>query len=193
LYSDINRPGNKMSIESVLEGCRSNDRKAQEMLYRSFSSKMMAVCLRYANSRFEAEDMLQQGFIKVFRNIEQFAAKGSLEGWVRRIMVNTAIELSRKNINFQDIDEVKESSLSVSQLFEIDGLEVKDLLKMIQELAPGYRLVFNMYAIEGFSHKEIARALNISENASKSQLSRARMRLQERIKLMEGEVNGIRS
>src|SRR5690606_32509980 len=182
-----------MNNESFLEGCRLNDRKAQEMLYRSFSSKMMAICSRYASSQFEAEESLQLGFIKVFKNINQFANKGSLEGWVRRIMVNTAIELSRRSIILQDIDEVKESAIVDSQLFEIDNLEVKDLLKMIQELAPGFRLVFNMYAIEGFSHKEIAEALNISESASKSQLSRARVRLQEKIKIMEGEVNGIRS
>jgi len=182
-----------MNSESFLEGCRLNDRKAQEMLYRSFSSKMMAVCLRYASSQFEAEDILQMGFIKVFKNINQFANKGSLEGWVRRIMVNTAIEFSRKSVILQDIDAVNESTIIDSQLFEINELEVKDLLKMIQELAPGYRLVFNMYAIEGFSHKEIARALDISESASKSQLFRARMRLQEKIKIMEGEINGIKS
>jgi len=182
-----------MNSESFLEGCRLNDRKAQEMLYRSFSSKMMAVCLRYASSQFEAEDILQMGFIKVFKNINQFANKGSLECWVRRIMVNTAIEFSRKSVILQDIDAVNESTIIDSQLFEINELEVKDLLKMIQELAPGYRLVFNMYAIEGFSHKEIARALDISESASKSQLFRARMRLQEKIKIMEGEINGIKS
>lgn len=182
-----------MNNESFLEGCRLNDRKAQELLYRSFSSKMMAICLRYASSQFEAEEILQLGFIKVFKNINQFANKGSLEGWIRRIMVNTAIELSRRGIILLDIEEVKESTIVDSQLFEIDNLEVKDLLKMIQELPPGFRLVFNMYAIEGFSHKEIAEALNISESASKSQLSRARVRLQEKIKIMEGEVNGIRS
>jgi RNA polymerase sigma factor (sigma-70 family) len=181
-----------MNIESFLEGCRLNDRKAQEMLYRSLSSKMMGVCLRYASSQFEAEEILQIGFIKVFKNINQFAEKGSFEGWIRRIMINTAIEQSRKRIIFQDIDEIEENTVLNSQWFEIDSLEVRDLLKMVQELALGYRLVFNMYVIEGFSHKEIALALDISESASKSQLFRARVRLQEKIKLMEGQVNGIK-
>jgi RNA polymerase sigma factor (sigma-70 family) len=181
-----------MNIESFLEGCRLNDRKAQEMLYRSLSSKMMGVCLRYASSQFEAEEILQIGFIKVFKNINQFAEKGSFEGWIRRIMINTAIEQSRKRIIFQDIDEIEENTMLNSQWFEIDSLEVRDLLKMVQELALGYRLVFNMYVIEGFSHKEIALALDISESASKSQLFRARVRLQEKIKLMEGQVNGIK-
>jgi len=181
-----------MDVERFLEGCRANDRKAQEMLYRSLASKMMAVCLRYANSQFEAEEILQAGFIKVFKNINQFAQKGSFEGWVRRIMVNTAIEACRKITILQNIDEVNESEISASQSFEIDQMEVRDLLKIIQELAIGYRLVFNMYAIEGFSHKEIAEKLNISESSSKSQLSRARIRLQEKIKKMERELNGIR-
>jgi RNA polymerase sigma factor (sigma-70 family) len=181
-----------MNIESFLEGCRLNDRKAQEMLYRSLSSKMMGVCLRYASSQFEAEEILQIGFIKVFKNINQFAEKGSFEGWIRRIMINTAIEQSRKRIILQDIDEIEENTMLNSQWFEIDSLEVRDLLKMIQELALGYRLVFNMYVIEGYSHKEIALALDISESTSKSQLFRARIRLQEKIKLMEGQVNGIK-
>jgi len=154
---------------------------------------MMAVCLRYANSQFEAEEILQAGFIKVFKNISQFAEKGSFEGWVRRIMVNTAIESCKRSITLQNIDDVSEVEFTYSQSFEIDQLEVKDLLKMIQELATGYRLVFNMYAIEGYSHKEIAKKLNISESSSKSQLSRARIRLQEKIKKMEGEYNGIKS
>src|SRR3546814_579342 len=110
-----------MNTESFLEGCRLNDRKAQEMLYRSFSSKMMGVCLRYSSSQFEAEDILQMGFIKVFKNINQFANKGSLEGWIRRVMVNTAIEFSRKSVILQDIDAVNESTILDSQLFEIDG------------------------------------------------------------------------
>lgn len=182
-----------MNIEGFLEGCKVNDRKSQELLYRSFASKMMAVCLRYANSQFEAEEILQAGFIKVFKNISQFAEKGSFEGWVRRIMVNTAIESCKRSITLQNIDDVSEVEFTYSQSFEIDQLEVKDLLKMIQELATGYRLVFNMYAIEGYSHKEIAKKLNISESSSKSQLSRARIRLQEKIKKMEGEYNGIKS
>ena len=169
-----------------------NDRKSQEALYLALASKMMAVCLRYSNSQFDAEEILQAGFIKVFNSIHHFAGLGSFEGWVRRIMVNTAIESSRNRRVFQNIDDISESEYSDFNGFEIDQLEVKDILTMIQGLSIGYRLVFNMYVIEGYTHKEIAEALNISESASKSQLSRARVRLQEKIKKMEGGLNEIR-
>src|SRR5690606_3309735 len=112
-----------MDIDRFLEGCKSNDRKAQEMLYRSLASKMMAICLRYAHSQFEAEEILQAGFIKVFKNINQVADIGAFEGWIRRIMVNTAIESYRTNVHFQNIDEVKETDFAGSQSFEIDQLE----------------------------------------------------------------------
>ena len=181
-----------MEIEYFIEGCRLNNPKAQEGLYLALASKMMAVCLRYTNSQFDAEEILQTGFIKVFKNINQFAGVGSFEGWIRRIMVNTAIESCRNRTLFQSIDDINEVVFSNTHSFEIDQLEVNDLLKIIQSLAIGYRLVFNMYAIEGYSHKEIAKALNISEGSSKSQLSRARMRLQEKIKKMEGGLNEIR-
>ncbi|WP_118193317.1 RNA polymerase sigma factor [Albibacterium indicum] len=182
-----------MDLESLLAGCIENDRKAQEMLYQSIAPKMMTVCLRYADSQYEAEEILQVGFIKLFNGIRTFAGKGSFEGWVRRIFVNTAIEMCRKKTSVKSVDAVDGEEQVFLQSFDSDRVTIQELLDMIQELPAGYRLVFNMYSIEGFSHKEIADRLNISEGASKSQLSRARARLQEKMKIIEREVDGIKS
>lgn len=174
------------TVDSLLDGCKSGDRKAQESLYKALASKMMAVCMRYAKDSFEAEDILQMGFIKVFRKVSEFRSDGSFEGWIRRIMVNTAIETYRKNLrslNVVDIDEVYDQPQST---FDMGKLELNDLMKLVQQLSNGYRIVFNMYAIEGYSHKEIAKELGISEGASKSQLSRARAILKDKIIKMEG-------
>lgn len=174
------------TIDSLLEGCKKGDRKAQESLYKALASKMMGVCMRYAKDTFEAEDILQMGFVKVFQKVSEFRSDGSFEGWIRRIMVNTAIETYRKNLrslNVVDIDEVYDQPQST---FDMGKLELNDLMKLVQQLSNGYRLVFNMYAIEGYSHKEIAKELGISEGASKSQLSRARAILKDKIIKMEG-------
>lgn len=137
--------------------------------------------MRYAKDRTDAEDIVQTGFFKVFTQIESFRGDGSFEGWIRRIMVNTAIEAYRKSGRSVQVSELAEAD-SPSHGVVIDTLECEDLLAIIRTLPPGYRMVFNMYAIEGYSHKEIAEALHISEGASKSQLSRARSWLQEKIK-----------
>jgi RNA polymerase sigma factor (sigma-70 family) len=174
------------TIDSLLEGCKKCDRKAQESLYKTLASRMMGVCIRYAKDTNEAEDVLQMGFVKVFQKVSEFRGEGSFEGWIRRIMVNTAIESYRKNLrnlNVVDIDEVYDQPQST---FDMNGLELKDLLKLVQQLSNGYRLVFNMYVIEGYSHKEIAGQLGITEGASKSQLSRARAILKNKIIKMEG-------
>lgn len=176
----------KFTIDNLLEGCKQGDRKSQEMLYKKLASKMLGVCTRYAKDSFEAEDMLQMGFVKVFQKVVDFRSDGSFEGWIRRVMVNTAIEVYRKNqrmLNVVDIDEVYDAPQTT---FDMNGLELKDLLTLIQQLSAGYKLVFNMYVIEGYSHKEIAGQLGISEGASKSQLSRARAILKEKIIKMEG-------
>lgn len=182
-----------MNLESLLEGCIKNDRKAQEMLYRAFAPKMMTVCLRYADSQFEAEEIMQLGFIKVFKNISSFAGKGSFEGWMRRIIVNTAIEACKKQTFITSIDTLDNEGQLSLQTIDSDRATVTELMEMIHELPAGYRLVFNMYSIEGFSHKEIAERLNITEGASKSQLSRARARLKQKIKIIERELHGIKS
>jgi RNA polymerase sigma factor (sigma-70 family) len=146
---------------------------------------MLGVCMRYAKDKFEAEDMMQVGFVKVFQKVSEFRGEGPFEGWIRRIMVNTAIEVYRKNqrmLNVVELDEVIESPQTT---FDMSGLEVKDLMKLVQQLSPIYRVVFNLYAIEGYSHKEIAEQLGITEGASKSQLSRARAMLREKLTKVE--------
>lgn len=183
-----------MNLESVLEGCINNNRKAQEMLYRDYAPKMMTVCLRYATSPYEAEEILQEGFIKVFTKIRSYANTGSFEGWVRRVIVNTAIEFCKNKTILKQIDSLDPEDIADLQIIEdSDRISEKELLGMIRDLPAGYRLVFNMYTIEGFSHKEIASTLNISEGASKSQLSRARAKLQEKLKITERELHGIKS
>jgi RNA polymerase sigma-70 factor (ECF subfamily) len=172
-----------MNSESdLIEGCIRGDRKMQHELYERFAPKMYGVCLRYAANAEEAEDILQEGFIKVFRKIGSYRGEGSFEGWIRRIFVNTAIEQFRKKTYLQPITEQEESTIEGKYISVLDNLGEKDIIKLIQQLSPGYRTVFNMYVIEGFTHKQIAEALNISEGTSKSQLSRAKLILQDLVK-----------
>lgn len=171
-------------MEHLVAGCKQGDRKAQEALYKQLSAKMMGVCMRYAANSTDAEDILQMGFIKMFQKISDFKNEGSFEGWVRRIMVNTAIELYRKNVRSLHTVEL-EGVVVVDTTNSLSQLAVKDLMHLVQNLPDGYRMVFNLYAIEGYSHKEIAEQLGISEGGSKSQLSRARIYLQEKIRKLE--------
>jgi RNA polymerase sigma factor (sigma-70 family) len=176
------------TIEDLLKRCKAGERKAQEMLYKQFAAKMLGVCMRYATDKMEAEDMLQNGFIRVFQKISDFRGDGSFEGWVRRIMVHSSIEYYRKHhkmLQVVDIDE-RSNEPSVNPVAAAN-LDAKDLLLLIQKLSPGYRMVFNLYAIEGYSHKEIASIVGITEGASKSQLSRARTILKEQIANSEGK------
>lgn len=166
----------------LINGCIEGNRKMQEELYQRFSPKMYAVCLRYASSTEEAQDILQEAFIKVFRKIGSFRGDGSFEGWIRRIFVNTAIEHFRRRRYLQPVTEREENTIEGKSINALDGLAEKDILALIQELSPGYRTVFNMYVIEGYSHKEIGEMLGISEGTSKSQLSRAKVILQEMVK-----------
>ncbi len=179
------------TIAELLKRCLLGERKAQEMLYKQFASKMLGVCTRYATDRMEAEDMLQNGFIKVFKNLKDFRGEGSFEGWMRRIMVHCSIEYYRKHhkmIQIADVSELSnEPSVNPAVLANMD---VNDMLGLIQRLSPGYRLVFNLYAIEGYSHKEIAEIMGITEGASKSQLSRARAILKEQVLKMENKGYG---
>ena len=154
----------------------------QEEMYRRFSPRMYAVCLRYAGNAEEAEDILQEGFIKIFKKLDSFRGEGSFEGWVRRIFVNTAIEQFRRKRYLQPVTEREENTIEGKSLSALDGLAEKDILALIKELSPGYRTVFNMYVVEGYTHKEIADMLGISEGTSKSQLSRAKVILQEMVK-----------
>ena len=169
-----------MSDDELVERCLKNDVKAQKILFQRFAPKMMGVCLRYSNSTVDAEDMLQDGLIKVFEKLNMYSGKGSFEGWIRRIIVNTALDTIRKNKKMKfntSIDEV-EFSLKKEQ-YIIENLTAIELMKILQTIPLGYRTVFNLYAIEGFSHKEIAEDLGITVSTSKSQLSRARVVLKD--------------
>ena len=166
----------------LINGCKEGNRRMQEEMYRRFSPRMYAVCLRYAGNAEEAEDILQEGFIKIFKKLDSFRGEGSFEGWVRRIFVNTAIEQFRRKRYLQPVTEREENTIEGKSLSALDGLAEKDILALIKELSPGYRTVFNMYVVEGYTHKEIADMLGISEGTSKSQLSRAKVILQEMVK-----------
>ncbi|MCX2480904.1 RNA polymerase sigma factor [Pedobacter sp. MC2016-15] len=174
------------TINDLMEGCKAGNRKMQELLYRQTSSKLLLVCMRYARDRMEAEDVLQLGYVKIFQKINEYRGDGSFEGWMRKVMVNCAIESYRKNLRTLNIVPIEEGYEQPSTGFDFSRLGMQDLLSLIQKLADGYRIVFNMYIIEGYSHKEISASLGISESASKSQLSRARAILKEEISKMEG-------
>lgn len=167
--------------KDIIKGCCEGSSAAQKVLYKSLCSKMFAVCIRYTNDYHSAEDVLQDGFIKVFKNIDKYRGDGSFEGWVRRIFVNTSIEYYRKKVNMYAVTEIESDHIKTYDGDVVDLLQEADLLKLIGELSPGYKMVFNMYVIEGYSHKEIGELLNISEGTSKSQLSRARFLLQEKV------------
>ena len=168
-----------MTDEQIVKGCIEKNAIAQKNLYEKFVRKMMGVCLRYCDSTEEAEDVVQNGFISVFDNIESFKGTGSLEGWVRKIMVNTALTNIRKNKKLKQNIELDSVEFMIPSNSYSESLEAKDLLKIIQTLPIGFKTVFNLYAIEGYSHKEIGEMQNISEGTSKSQYSRAKAHLQK--------------
>jgi RNA polymerase sigma-70 factor (ECF subfamily) len=170
------------SIENIIKGCCRKDPRAQKLLYEQFSGQMFGVCLRYSGSAEDAQDVLHEGFLKIFEKIKQYKFKGSFEGWVRKIMVNTALEKFRNQYKVISIQDGVYEYDSRGSDDLTDNMTVRELMAMVQDLSPQYRTVFNLYAIEGYSHKEISELLNISEGTSKSNLSRARIILQEKVK-----------
>jgi RNA polymerase sigma-70 factor (ECF subfamily) len=177
----------------LISGCLEGDRRMQEIMYNRFSPRMYAVCLRYAANATEAEDILQEGFIKVFKKLDTFRSEGSFEGWVRRIFVNTAIEHFRRKKYLMPVTEKEENTIEGKYISVLDELAERDILALVQELSPGYRTVFNMYVVEGYTHKEIADILGISEGTSKSQLSRAKVILQNMVKTFIDKHRGMKS
>ena len=173
----------------ILEGCIAGKRKFQYMLYKKYAATMLAVCNRYCSNRMEAEDVLQEGFLKVFLHISGYRGEGSLEGWIKRIMINHALTAFRKNkqIPFQeDIEKIDETEITdnTEESFPAEPIPAEILFSLIQSLPQGYRMVFNMYVLEEYSHKEIAEILNISENTSKTQLMKARRLLRKKLNEM---------
>jgi len=171
-----------ISESDLIKGSIAGDRRMQEELYRRFAPKMYAVCLRYANNTDDAQDLLQEGFIKVYKNLHRFRAEGSFEGWVRRVFVNTSIEhFRKKSAQLSSVSEKEENTIEDADITALDSLAEKDIINIVQELSPGYRTVFNLYVVEGYSHKEIGELLGISEGTSKSQLARAKSILQKKV------------
>lgn len=170
------------ALEILIKDCVAGKRKAQQQLFNLYSDDMYGVCLYYSKDYTEAEDTLHEGFMKVFQKIEQFKFKGSLAGWIRRVMINTALEKFRKQNQLYALGDEFESNEDIQQENVISDLSAQDLIELIRELTPKYRMVFNLYAIEGYSHKEIGEMLGISEGTSKSNLARARYILQKKVK-----------
>jgi RNA polymerase sigma-70 factor (ECF subfamily) len=173
-------------LNILLRECKRGKSASQEELYRRFASAMYGLCLQYASNEDDAKDILQEGFIKIFTKLDQVKNPAALPGWIRRVMINTALEKYRSQVILQRIDEVKEEHDEISGNEALDTLTCDELVELIQTLTPRYRIVFNLYAIEGYSHQEISEELGISIGTSKSNLSRARVILQEKIITLYG-------
>lgn len=169
-----------MTEEVLLQGCLKNDATAQQELYHRYSPKMLSVCYRYAKNREDAEDMLQEGFIKVFSQIIKFEYRGSLEGWILRIIVHTCINHLKKNKKFNEhVDLAYAGNIVIREDYIPSMIQAKQIVETIRTLPIGYRTVLNLYAIEGYSHKEIGQLLDIEESTSRSQYTRAKNMLEE--------------
>lgn len=169
-----------MTEELLIQGCRENQPSAQEAMYKRFSARMLGVCYRYSKNQEDAEDMMQEGFIKVFSQIHQFKGEGSLEGWIRKIIVHTCINHLKKNKKFSDsVSLIYASDVRVKDSSIPSVMQAKQVVECIRKLPIGYRTVLNLYAIEGFSHKEIGIILEIEESTSRSQYARAKAMLEE--------------
>ncbi|MCB4798374.1 RNA polymerase sigma factor [Neotamlana laminarinivorans] len=168
-----------MSLNQLIQNCKNNNTKAQSEIYKLFSSKLFALCLKYSRNYAEAEDNLQDAFLTIFKKIDQYKNKGSFEGWLKRITINTALQRYRNEKVFDIINEnnIEDETIEIDE----DSVSLDYLLKIIQELPDRYRLVFNLYVLDGYSHKEIAKLLNINIGTSKSNLARARQILKNTI------------
>jgi RNA polymerase sigma factor (sigma-70 family) len=170
----------KLNIQHLIKGCIEGDRNAQRKLYEYYYGKMMVICLRYCVNRDDAVEILNSGFLKIFNKIETYNPEtGKFESWIKRIMINTAIDRYRKEIKKKQTIELDHAQQVNNPGNAIESMNVEDILKAVQKLTPVYRTVFNLFVVEGYSHKEIAEKLNISEGASKSNLSKARRNLKK--------------
>jgi RNA polymerase sigma factor (sigma-70 family) len=172
-----------MNEEHIIEGCIRHNRKAQQMLWEKYSAYLLGICLRYSSDRPEAEDMLQEALLKIYFNIGDYSGTGSFKGWLRKIAINCAITYYHKNLRHKHYVEIDDYvSLETGEAgFEEDLYTAEELFKVLNELPPGYRMVFNLYTVEGYKHREIAEMLGIDVNTSKSQYSRARAILRKKL------------
>lgn len=178
--------------EELIDGCAREDRHMQYLLYQKYSSQMYLVCLRYCKMQQEAEDVLQEGFIKVFNHIKSFRKESSLFYWIKRVIINTALNHQRNKLYMYPMVDVGELRRFSDAPDTLAGLQLEDLLGLIQDLPSGCRTIFNLYAIEGFKHHEIAEMLKITEGTSKSQYARAKQLLQEKLEKLESTNYGSR-
>ena len=177
-----------MNEQQLINGCKKGDRRSQQLLYETYARKMMGVCLRYVNDRETARDVVQDGFVKVFTSMDSYEGHGSFEGWMRKIFVNQALEHLRKNDVLRDADDLEGTSQTVcAEGSVLADLSAADLMRLVQELPDGFRVVFNLFGIEGYSHKEISQMLGITESTSRSQYTRAKQLLQRKVKLLFGK------
>ncbi|WP_298755313.1 RNA polymerase sigma factor [uncultured Psychroserpens sp.] len=176
-----------MSLEQLIERCKKNDAQAQSQLYKLYASKLFSICLKYSRNYAEAEDNLQDAYITIFKKFNQFKNQGSLEGWMKRITINTALQRYRSAGVFDIINEDQIEDVNVE--VDDDNISIDFLLNIIQELPDRYRLVFNLYALDDYSHKEIANLLDISTGTSKSNLARARLILKDKIEQYKARPN----
>lgn len=176
-----------MSLEQLIAQCQKNDAQAQSQIYKLYASKLFSICLKYSRNYAEAEDNLQDAYVTIFNKINQFKSKGSFEGWIKQITINTALQRYRSAgvFNLVNEDQIEEVSVEVDE----DNISLDYLLQIIQELPDRYRLVFNLYALDDFSHKEIAKMLEISIGTSKSNLARARLILKQKIEHYKANTN----
>ncbi len=176
-----------MGLDQLINNCKKNDAKAQEQIYKLFAPKFFGVCLKYSSNYAEAEDNLQDGFIIIFKKIDQYNFKGSFEGWAKRIMINNALQKYRTQVRFLEVinDDIIEENIPE---IENEDVSLDYLMQIIQELPDRYRMVFNLYVLDGYSHKEIAEMLDITTGTTKSNLARARIILKEKIELHTGKI-----
>jgi RNA polymerase sigma factor (sigma-70 family) len=176
-----------LDLKQLINDCKNNNRKAQEQLYKLYSPKLFAVCLKYSRNYSEAQDNLQDGFLIIFNKIEQYSFKGSFDGWLKRIMINNVLQQYRNQTFLSLVNEDLEDDYEID--LDDENISLDYLLKIIQELPDRYRLVFNLYIMDGFSHQEIAEMLSINVGTSKSNLARARMILKDKIGQQKNEIN----
>ncbi|TAL60313.1 MAG: sigma-70 family RNA polymerase sigma factor [Bacteroidetes bacterium] len=187
---------NKDPLFEIIEGCVKGDSKCQQIIYQKFYGKMLGACMRYSKNREEAKDILQDGFIKVFINIKLYRGSGSFEGWIRKVIINTALDYIRKNkqlIQYADSDYVEENAEDPSATLgvtkeedssEYSNISMDEIMKAVQQLPAAYRTVFNLFVVDGFSHQEIATQLGINIGTSKSNLSKAKMNLKKYFRIL---------
>lgn len=185
---------NKEVVKDLIESCNRGNRKSQELLYKMFYGKMLAVCMRYSRNREEAQDILHDGLIKVFSKLSSFENKGSFEGWVRRIIVNVAIDFVRSRKDFyikqeQEflLDDIVDDTNNNAEIESLRKMRAETIIELMQKLSPAYRTVFNLFAVENMQHKEIAETLNISIGTSKSNLAKAKVKLKELVEQYRGK------